>query len=160
MRPFALHSGFYTLVCAHSRHHASLIQGACGSHTRLSQYLHRNVPAINITLPVFLLCFFAERGRFAKQTLKRSDRVCVRNAPRSKHISVKDVLFWQGHPMLTSVSMTIGVTSVWRSGALRGAPRSGGSGPSAGSGTLSLRLTMEARGRLPPHGYNFLSLSP
>ena len=62
MRPFALHSGFYTLVCAHSRHHASLIQGACGSHTRLSQYLHRNVPAINSLIPEPLSCFFAERG--------------------------------------------------------------------------------------------------
>ena len=85
MRPFALHFGFYTPACAHSRHHASLIRGACGSHTRLSQDLLRNVPAINSLVPEPLSCFFAERGRFAKQTLKRSDRVCVRNAPRSKH---------------------------------------------------------------------------
>ena len=62
MRPFALHSVFYTLVCAHSRHHASLIQGACGSHTRLSQYPHRNVPAIHCLIPEPLSCFFAERG--------------------------------------------------------------------------------------------------
>ena len=62
MRPFALHSGFYTLVCAHSRHHASLIQGACGSHTRLSQYPLRNVPAINSLIPETHSCFFAERG--------------------------------------------------------------------------------------------------
>ena len=92
MRPFALHSGFYTLVCAHSRLHASLIQGACGSHTRLSQYLLRNVPAINSLIPEPLSCFFAERGRFAKQTIERSDRVCVRNAPRSKHYSLSGVL--------------------------------------------------------------------
>ena len=37
----------------------------------------------------------------------------------------------------------------------RRAPARGGSGPSAGSGTLSLRLTMEARGRLPPLGIIF-----
>ena len=120
---------FYAPVCAHSRHHASLIQGACGSHTRLSQYLLRNVPAINIPLPVFLSCFFAERGRFAKQTLKRSDRVCVRNAPRSKHIlkrgSGKENL------MLTSVSMTVG--------GVRGCPlrRGGGEQRSANQGDTS-----------------------
>ena len=50
---------------------------------RSTRFLH--VPAINIPVPETLSCFFAERGRFAKQTMERSDFVCVRNAPRSKH---------------------------------------------------------------------------
>ena len=33
--------------------------------TRLSQYPHRNVPAINSLIPETHSCFFAERGRFA-----------------------------------------------------------------------------------------------
>jgi len=36
--------------------------------------------------------FLCGEGHFAKQTLKRSDRVCVRKAPRSKHSNKKR--FW------------------------------------------------------------------
>ena len=31
------------------------------------------------------LVFLCVEGRFAKQTMERSDFVCVRNGPRSKH---------------------------------------------------------------------------
>ena len=67
--------------------------------------------------------------------------------------------------MLTSVSMT----SVWRSGALRGAPRRGGSGRLALVRFRSfdfalwapLRMTQGqgcSEGEASPLGYNFLSL--
>ena len=111
---------------------------------RSTCFLH--VPAISVPIPEPLSCFFAERGRFAQQTLKRSDRVCVRNAPRSKLTSVRYVLFWQGHLMLTSVSMT----SVWRSGALprnKSGAGSGGERPLEGVESNAVRT----RGTLPPH---------
>ena len=38
------------------------------------------------------LVFLCGEGRFAKQTMERSDFVCVRNEPRSKHSNKKR--FW------------------------------------------------------------------
>ena len=69
--------------------------------------------------------FLCGEGRFAKQTMERSDFVYVRNEPRSKHYSLLGVL--------GGVPLGVGVA------ALRQA-----------QGPLSLGLAMEARGRLPP----------
>ena len=46
--------------------------------------------------------FLCGEGRFAKQTMERSDFVCERNGPRNKHF-YKVAPVWSGDPTLVAM---------------------------------------------------------
>lgn len=86
--------------------------------------------------------FLCGEGHFAKQTMERSDFVCVRNGPRSKLFNEKQV--WtclkRSPPARDDIRGFRGQSHLGEGvAALRQA-----------QGPLSLGLAMEARGRLPP----------
>ena len=99
--------------------------------------------------PGDLLVFLCGEGHFAKQTMERSDFVCVRNEPRSKHNyqeTVDPIVILS--PLRGSRMTGYGMTF----GGFRGKGHLGVGVVALrqAQGPLSLGLAMEARGRLPP----------